>query len=72
MMEVPPAYAINRGSAAIVGSASFLFQYRQSKNKSISNSSCTSLVKWTEKLSDMQHTLSMEYQEHRQQIQEES
>jgi hypothetical protein len=31
MMEVPPAYAINRGSAAIVGSTSFLFNIGHSE-----------------------------------------
>jgi hypothetical protein len=31
MMEVPPAYAINRGSAAIVGSSSFLFNVHRSE-----------------------------------------
>lgn len=73
MMEVPPAYAINKGSDAIVGSASFLFQcpfqkfiYQQC------NSGSTPLFKWTVRQSDKQHTLSMEYLEHHQQTQEES
>jgi hypothetical protein len=31
MMEVPPAYAINRGSAAIAGSTSLLFNVGHSE-----------------------------------------
>jgi hypothetical protein len=74
MMEVPPAYAISNGSAANVGNASFLFQCRTFQKSSYQqhNNGSASLFKRTERLSDKQHTLSMEHQEHHRQIQEES